>query len=226
MRIAQNESHSVMSTIKNSTGAAAAVLRLIHLYPLAVASQEINSAKLRVSKSREAIQQGFTLVELIVVIMVIGLISAVAIPRFLDRVTFDARGYYDQALTMVRYAQKLAIAQHRNVYVRLDGASIALCFDAACTSHVLPPANNNSGSTATLAVCGNSTVWMCEAVPSGVTYTPTNAGNARFFFSALGKPYNSADTVPISTFTQLTIAITGDSTTRNVVVEQETGYVH
>lgn len=188
--------------------------------------QAIKLVKSRAFKAKKIAQQGFTLIELIVVIMVIGLISAVALPRFLDRVTFDARGYYDQTLTMVRYAQKLAIAQHSNVYVRLDGASIALCFDAACTSYVSAAAGNNSGSTATLAACGNSAVWMCEAVPSGVTYTPTNAGNARFFFSALGKPYNSTDTVPTSTFTQLTIAVTGDSTTRNVVVEQETGYVH
>ncbi|RJG01256.1 prepilin-type N-terminal cleavage/methylation domain-containing protein [Noviherbaspirillum sedimenti] len=169
---------------------------------------------------------GFTLVELIMTMVIVGILSAVAIPRLFDRTTFDARGFSDQALSMLRYGQKLAIAQRRDVYVRLNGNSIALCFDAGCpdtASLVRAPAGANSGRPATLAACSNIASWFCEAPPSGLTYTSTHP---QFFFSGLGKPYLPDDPVSNSSFTNLTLAISGDGVSHTIVVERDTGYVH
>src|SRR4051794_29637075 len=103
--------------------------------------------------------RGFTLIELVVMITIIAILAIVAAPRFFDRQTFDARSFVDQAASMVRYAQKLAIAQQRAVFVRLDGASVALCFDAGCTNanHVLSPSNRGSGG----AACSSDATWFC-----------------------------------------------------------------
>jgi MSHA pilin protein MshC len=151
-------------------------------------------------------------------------------PRFFSRGTFEGRSFYDQAQAIVQYAQKVAIAQNRNVYVRLDGTSVAACFDAACTSQVTAPSGSNSGSAATVAACGNTT-WLCEAVPSGITYSVSpsayNNTSPQFFFSALGKPFGKSDVQPTSTFTStLSITVTDGSTPHTFFVEQETGYVH
>jgi MSHA pilin protein MshC len=179
-------------------------------------------------------QTGFTMVELIVVMIIIGILSAVGLARFIDRKSFDADEFVGQAKSMLRYGQKVAIAQNRPVYVRLNGASIALCFDSACASanRVQAPGGTNTGSSATLAACSNDSKWQCEAVPANVSYTlapsaPYTGANNFFYFDALGKPYAAADatTSATSTFAPLTISISADST-RSIVVEQETGYVH
>ena len=72
---------------------------------------------------------GFTLVELVVVIMVLGIIAVVAVPRFADRADFDNRGFQDETRALLRYAQKSAIAQRRNVCVGLNDAGAALTID-------------------------------------------------------------------------------------------------
>jgi len=168
---------------------------------------------------------GFTLVELVATMIIIGVLAAVALPRLAERSSFDARGFADQMSAMLRYAQKSAVAQHRAVFVRLDGASIALCLDAGCTAagRVRAPAGANSGKPATLAACGNDKAWFCEALPAGIGYA---AALPMFYFNALGKPYLPADVPPNSSFASLPIAISGDGSTRIVTVEQETGYAH
>jgi len=65
-------------------------------------------------------QRGFTIVELVMVIVVLGVLSAVAVPRFFDRKAFDERFYFEEALSAVRYAQKLAIASGCSIEIQLD----------------------------------------------------------------------------------------------------------
>lgn len=149
-------------------------------------------------------QSGFTLVELIVVMMIVGILAVAAIPRFFQRQTFEARGYYDQALTMMRYAQKVAIAQRINVFVNADATSNTICLtyvaDVGCTNltGVINPADNTRFS---------------KTAPTGVTLS----SSVSFSFSALGKPNPDA---------AVSLGIVGDGTTRIITVEKETGYVH
>ena len=65
-------------------------------------------------KLRAAADAGFSLVELVAILVVIGILAAFAAPRFADRTGFESRGFYDQAQGLVRYAQKIAIAQRQS----------------------------------------------------------------------------------------------------------------
>ena len=67
---------------------------------------------------------GFTMVELIVMLVLIGILGTIAGSRFYDTQVFEARTYADQAKALIRYAQKLAISQNRNVFVRSDRKSV------------------------------------------------------------------------------------------------------
>lgn len=173
---------------------------------------------------------GFTLVELVAMLLIMSILALVAIPRFFERSTFDARIFYDQMQSMLRFGQKVAIAQNRNVHVRLNGSSIAFCFtafavDGSCSAPVSAPGGANGGSSATLASCANSHTWFCEAIPGAITFASTPVA-PRFYFNALGKPFLPADTPPTSSFVRLDLSLSGGGATRHIYIEPETGYVH
>lgn len=144
-------------------------------------------------------QAGFTLVELVVMITIIGIIATIAVPRFFEQRTFDTRRFADLTTSMLRYGQKIAIAQHTNVFVVMTASSVSLCYDAGCAGTVKDPANGNNAFVGT--------------APTGVTLSPAPT---TFSFDAQGIPSFAA---------RLNISVTGDST-RNIFVERETGYVH
>jgi MSHA pilin protein MshC len=186
----------------------------------------------RSSRQRAA---GFTMIELIVVIILVGILGAIGASRFFDNTVFENRAYADQAKTIIRYAQKLAIAQNRFMYVRSDGNSFAVCSTPTCDTGTLIPApsGSNSGSAATRNFCQQNTTWMCEGRPTNVVLSvkggarPELGASGYFYFDALGRPYNKISaTGVVSLLTPMTVIFTDGVNSTELTIEQETGYVH
>lgn len=82
-------------------------------------------------------QQGFTLIELVLTLVIIGVIAAVAIPRFFTTSAFDQRGFSDEVINAIRYAQQYAVSSHCGVRVQITPNSYTLyraVTAATCTS--------------------------------------------------------------------------------------------
>jgi len=81
---------------------------------------------------------GYTIVEVVLVIAILGIIGSVAGPRFFDNTAFDERGYYDEVVSALRYAQKVAVASGCHVRVDVAASTYSLSQQASLAGHCDP----------------------------------------------------------------------------------------
>ena len=148
-------------------------------------------------------EQGFTIVELVVVIVILGVIGVVAGPRFFSSSDYDGRAYYDELATALRYGQKVAVATGCPVRVTVATSSYALAQQSALSGHCNP-----SDSSFPVAVLLPSGETVTGNAPTGVNAAPATT----FVFDAEGRTSLGAD---------LTLSVAGSA----LIVEAGSGLV-
>ncbi len=165
-------------------------------------------------KASRCASAGFTLIELIMVIVLLGVLSVFVAPRFVGPSLFDARGFHDQTLAYLRYAQKAAIAQRRTVCVAFTSQSLTLTVAASAGVGTCAAAGTLVGPR------GETPVVLRAS--TGVAYSSTPVG---FHFDGLGQPLTTAGAVITSQGSLPSFSVQ-DLPGTSITVEALTGYVH
>jgi len=156
---------------------------------------------------------GFTLVELVIVMVLTGVLAVVALPRLFQTSDFAARGARDSVLATLRYARQSAIAMRRNVCVSASTTLLTVTYagtagaaqSCAAANVVVHPGNG--------LPFGDSS----NTLPGGATLAATSA----LLFDGQGTPYASVGN-PLAA----TLVLSVNGAAAPVRVEPETGFVH
>ncbi len=159
----------------------------------------------RPSRTSRARQEGFTIVEAVLVILIIGILGALTGSRFFGQGGFNERFFLDDALGAVRYAQKLAVATGCQVQVTISGGTYTLKLQNGCAGSVFTTDVQHPGTGATS---------YTGSAPAGVTFTSTTSP---ILMDALGRALKSGGTV-----TNVTVTVG----TRTISIVGETGFVY
>ncbi len=153
------------------------------------------------------------MIELVTLLLVVGIIALVALPRLDFKQGFDEDGYREQVKATLEYARKAAVAQRRFVCAVVAGNDVTLTIETIEPENVAhtttcPYARALDLPVADARCAGGATNMICH--PPDVTLTPA----ANIVFDPLGRAVSGAGTYTVSGGANPVITLVG-----------ETGYV-
>ncbi len=153
---------------------------------------------------------GFTLIELITVIVIIGVLAVVVGPRFASTGVYEERTFYDDVIQAIRYAQAKATGSGCWTQITFSSSGFNVSVDSDCNSA------NGVNAVDVVNPDGFATGYsQRQTPPSGMAYSYSVNP---LVFDALGRARNSGLAILSST---ATITVGGNT----IQVEGATGYV-
>ncbi len=145
--------------------------------------------------------RGFTLIELVLVIVIGGILASVSGSYFFSQPAFSQRAYVEQLGSALRLAQKAAVASDCPCRVTISASSYSVALQAASGNTCNP--NDTTWSTPLTGIDGQT---IAGTAPAGVTASPTGT----IVFSGSGVPSSySATTFNVGSDTLTLDPITG-----------------
>lgn len=154
-------------------------------------------------------QQGFSLIELVMVIIILGILAATAIPRFFSQSAYDERFFYEDVMAGLRHSHKLAMSTGCKVQFDVNANGFVLQQDANCF---------NAASAADFSIDvirpGEGDDYSVSSRPAGSAWSSTTPP---LIFTARGQVTNSGGSI----LTQTTLNAAG----RTITIDGHTGYI-
>lgn len=154
------------------------------------------------------IGRGFTLVELVTIMILLGILAVFVAPRLDVARGFDATSFRDQVAASLRFAQKSAVAKRRMVCATVAASRLTLAADAGFGDGNCAVGLTGPDGKAPAATAPAGTVTLA-AVPAGPLY----------FQPSGSVTSDAAGTTP----TTYTLTVTGQTP---ITVNGATGYVN
>lgn len=153
--------------------------------------------------------KGFTLIELVMILVLIGIIAAVAVPRLGDVTGMKSSSFADKLRADIRYAQNLAMTENQRyrVYVNIAPAPAPAGYAVANDTDGDGTWGEAGEFAADPAGSGNLSITLNAGEYAGITVAP----NTFVEFDALGRPTVGGGTVLTLSPGGATITITAQT---------------
>ncbi|MEW6703930.1 MAG: prepilin-type N-terminal cleavage/methylation domain-containing protein [Pseudomonadota bacterium] len=119
------------------------------------------------SARRPLPEHGFTLPELVAVLIVVGVLAAVAMPRFEAALAIRDDGWHDEVVSALRHARQTAVSHRRLVCATVAGNSVSLGIAATNPASACSVALNGPDGNAPYATSAHGSA---SVSPAGTMY--------------------------------------------------------
>lgn len=163
-------------------------------------------------------RRGYSLIELVFVLILLGVVAFIVVPRLFNRSTYSITAFYDRFTAALDYARSVAVASNCPVEVQITAGGFSLeqpsgtasgtnlCPSGSYTRSVPNPASGDPFTANT---------------PSGATFS---AGTGDFCFGSLGQVLADCAQPDGAAGSNRTITLQSGSATLTVTVYASTGY--
>jgi len=161
---------------------------------------------------------GFTLIEMMIVIVILGIAAAVAVPMMSSAASMQIRSAANMIAADLEYAKSMAISRGQVYWVVFDTANESYTIQDVNDTTIAHPIKKGTNYSVDFANDGR----LDRVDISSVTLSP--AGH-RIGFDYLGSPYSRASGTTVNNLNAGTITLQAGSMTKTITVEPVTGFI-